>query len=147
MARNHRDSLTGDLFAIPRAPADLPGSLDYANELCGALTQAIKQSPRSRAEIAARMSDLTGSRITDDMLNAWTSTAHDRHRFPFEYAAAFEVACETTALQELLARKRGSKVLVGKEALDAELGRVRRQKNDLAAQERQLVRLMGNQHD
>lgn len=142
MARDRGDTVTADLFQVPRPLDPVPGSLDYAAELCGALSQAVKSSPFSRGEIAARMSDLTGARITDDMINAWTSRSHDRHRFPFEFAAAFEVACETTCLQELLARKRGSRVLVGREALDAELGRIRRQKADLAQKEKHLMNLM-----
>lgn len=135
--------LLGDYYLAPRPPALIPGSLGFAAELCGTLSQAIKATDLSRAQIAAGMSDLVGETITEAMLNAWTSKAHDRHRFPFEFAAAFEATCETVALQQLLAAKRGSVVLVGREALDAELGRVQRQKEELAAKERRLKRLMG----
>lgn len=142
MVRDRRDGHTTDLFEIPQPLDPLPGSLEYAAELCGVLSAVIKQSPLSRAQIAAAMSDLTGERISDDMLNAWTSRAHDRHRFPFEFAAAFEAATQTTALQELIARKRGTKVFAGREVIEAEVGRVRRQKDELSQRERGLMKLL-----
>ncbi len=118
------DQLTVDMFDIPRAPAAVGGSLDYATELRHILSEALKKSPKSRYEIAARMSELVGQEITKSMLDAWTAESRSPWRFPFEYVAAFEVACETTCLQELLCRKRGSRILEGEEALQAELGRL-----------------------
>ena len=103
-----RDEITADLFDIPCAPAPVGGSLDYATELRCVLSDALKQSPRSRHEIAARMSELTGQDITKSMLDSWTAESKSPWRFPFEFAAAFEAACESTCLQELLGRKRGS---------------------------------------
>ncbi|MEZ5648658.1 MAG: hypothetical protein R3E60_06970 [Alphaproteobacteria bacterium] len=113
-------------YPVPKAPPSVAGSLEYAPELCGILSLALKDCPDSRAVVAAKMSDLTGQQITEAMLNAWTSPAHDRHRFPFEFAGAFEEATGTTCLQELLARKRGCKVLAGRQVLEAELGNIER---------------------
>jgi hypothetical protein len=118
------DALTIDMFDIPRAPAPVAGSLDYSVELAHALSEALKKSPKSRYEIAARMSELVGHEISKATLDAWTAESKTGWRFPFEYAAAFEVASETTCLQELLCRKRGSRILEGEEALQAELGRL-----------------------
>ena len=92
------------LFQVPEPPAPVAGSLDYAGELCATLSDAMKATDLSRAAIAARMSDLAHEHITDAMLNAYTAKSHERHRFPFEFAAAFEVACETTCLQVLYQR-------------------------------------------
>lgn len=136
------DGRQQDLFMIPRPPALLPGSLSCGPEVCGVLSVAIRGTDLSRAQIAAGMQDLTGDPITEGMLNAWTAKSHDRHRFPFEYAGAFETVCETTGLQELLARQRGSVVLVGKEALDAEVGRLERQEEELRRQKKKLKELM-----
>jgi hypothetical protein len=143
VADPRQDDLLAPRYAPPPMPALRPGSLSMAAEVCGTLSLAIRQTDLSRAQVAAAMSDLTGDTITVPMLNAWTAESHEAHRFPFQFAAAFEAACETTALQLLLASRRGSVVLVGREALDAELGRVRRQKAELSRKERELVSIMG----
>lgn len=138
-----RDQLTPDLFEIPVAPAPTGGSLDYSAELRHVLSQAVKESPQSRYEIAARMSELTGQDISKSMLDAWTAESKSLWRFPFEYAAAFEAACETTCLQELLGRKRGSRILVGEETLLAELGRIHKQRDELVKRERAIKQRIG----
>jgi hypothetical protein len=122
-----RDKFTVDLFEVPVAPAPVGGSLAYAEELCAVLTEAITKSGLTRYAIAARMSELTYRDITKAQLDAWTAESKDGWRFPFEYAAAFEVACGCICLQELLARKRGSRILVGEDALLAEMGRLDRE--------------------
>ncbi len=132
------DSHTADLFDVPSAPALIGGSLDYATELRYALSDALKKTPLSRHEIAARMSELTGHDISKSMLDAWTAESKAVWRFPFEYAAAFEAACESHCLQELLARKRGTRILVGEDALLAEMGKVQKAKTDLAEREKAL---------
>jgi hypothetical protein len=138
MPKAARDRSTLDLFEVPQAPALLEGSLNYAAELCGVLSAALKRSSKSRYEIAARMAELLGQDVSKFQLDAWTAESREGHRFPFEYAAAFEAACETTALQELLARKRGSRILVGDESLLTELGRIEKMKLELAQRERAL---------
>ncbi|WP_333822818.1 hypothetical protein [Pinisolibacter sp.] len=122
----------------PDHPAD--GSLAMAPEVCAALARAIKDCPLSRAEIAARMSDLTGEAISEHMLNKWTSRSSDGWRFPFEYAAAFEVATGSQALQLLLARKRGALIMTPKDGRDAEIGRAQR---ELKEAQRRLHALLG----
>ena len=82
-------SLEDGFWEIPRAPRLVSGSLAYGEELCGVLAQALKETPLSRSEIAARMSDLAAADISEATLNAWTARSKDRHRFPFEFAAAF----------------------------------------------------------
>ncbi|MEN2980300.1 hypothetical protein P7L78_26615 [Tistrella bauzanensis] len=132
-------SLEGGFWEIPKPPRLLPGSLAYGDELCGILAHALKETPLSRAEVAARMSDLAAADISEATLNAWTAKSKDRHRFPMEYAAAFEVATDTVVLQHLLASKRGSLVLIGQEARDARLGQVRRRIAALRDEEKALM--------
>ncbi len=122
----------------PEQPAD--GSLAMAAEVCAALAAAIKNCPSSRAEIAARMSDLTGEPISEHMLNKWTSRSSDGWRFPFEYAAAFEVATGTRTLQLALARRRGTLIMTPKDGRDAEIGRAQR---ELKEAQKRLQSLIG----
>jgi hypothetical protein len=145
--RRARENLTLDFFEIPTAPAPTNGSMDYSAELCATLTEMIADAMkdgviRSRHDLAARMSELTGHEISKSMIDAWTAESKEAWRFPFQFAAALEVACESTRLQELLGRKRGSRILVGKEVLLAEMGRVQQAKADIAAQEKALKKRM-----
>lgn len=130
------------LSEIPPEPSLTAGSLAYAPELCGTLATAIKQSTLSRNEIAARMSDLTHESISIHQLNAWTAEAREGYRFPAEYLAAFEAATATHAVLELLARKRGCRVVVGRDVLTAELGAIEAQKTELRDRERQVRRML-----
>lgn len=131
-----RDTATADLFEVPVAPAPTGGSLAYHEELCAALSSAIDNAIkrdiiRNRYDLAARMSELTGREITKAQIDAWTAESKTEWRFPFEYAAAFESACDSIALQELLGRKRGTRILVGEDALLAEMGRIDRAELEL----------------
>lgn len=128
-------------FELLEEPSTVPpGSLDIAPELCAALALAIKECPFSRAEIAARMSDLLAEPITEHMLNKWTSKASDKWRFPTEFVLAFEEATGSQAVIRLLARKRGLKLATPKEGRDAEIGRTQR---EIRAMQRRLRDLMG----
>jgi len=123
------DERTLDFFEVPQAPAPVNGSLDCAAELCATLADMITDSInrkviRSRYDLAARMSELTGHEITKAMIDAWTAESKEAWRFPFQFAPAMEAACDSTALQELFGRKRGSRILVGEDALLAEMGRL-----------------------
>lgn len=138
MQRTTRDAATLDLFDVPAAPSLTEGSLNFAAELCGALSAALKRSSKSRYEIAARMSELLGQEVSKFQLDSWTAESREGHRFPFEYAAALEAACETNVLQELLSRKRGTRVLIGEDSLITELGRIGKAKLELAQRERLL---------
>jgi hypothetical protein len=130
--------LTGSWYEPPPAPRLTPGSLACGPRICGILTEAISASGRTRAEIAFRMSEFTGDAISEFMLNSWTAKSHDRHRFPLEYAAAFEAATDSFVLQQLVAELRGTRVMVAAEVIDAELGRVHRQIAELQGKARKL---------
>lgn len=137
------DDRTFDLFDIPRAPATAAGSLDIDAELRHTLSAMLKACPLSRYDVAARVSELTGRNISKPMLDAYTAESREHHNFPLQYAAALEAVCDSYALTKLLAGKRGCSVLVGAEALLAELGRVERQEQELKARKaalRELVR-------
>lgn len=130
------DLFTLDLFDVPRPPAATEGALDCSVEICHTLSEALKASSQSRYQVSARMSELVGHEISKYSLDSWTAESRDGHRFPLEYAAAFESALGSYCLTELLARQRGCRVLKGEESLLAELGRIGQMKTDLARQEK-----------
>ena len=136
MAR--KDDMTLDLFQAPRPPVPSEGALNFALELRHVLNEAIKRSGKSRYEIAMRMSELLGADISKSQLDSWTAESREGWRFPFEYAAAFEEATGTYVLTELLTRIRGCRVLVGDDALLAEVGMIERQEQELKARKKAL---------
>lgn len=142
MRRVH-DPLTLDLFEVPVARTPLPGALDVGLPVRHLISDLLKASSLNRYEIAARMSELLGHEITKHQLDSWTAESREGWRFPLEYLPAFEVAVETHQITTWLADLRGCKVLVGKEALDAEIGKLERLKEDAARRIKQLKHAMG----
>lgn len=143
MARRAVDTLTLDLFEVPIPRSPMPGALAVGHALRSLLSDLLKSSPLNRYEIAARMSELTGQEITKHQLDSWTAESREGWRFPLEYLPAFEVAVQTHDITAWLADLRGCKVLVGKEALDAEIGKMERLREDAAKRIKQLKAAMG----
>ena len=92
------------LVEVPQPPKPTPGSLNFDAELCATLSLCLKETPLSRTEVAAKMSDLTGKEISHFMISAWCAPSHGQHGIPFAMAPAFEAVCGTTRLQALFAR-------------------------------------------
>ncbi|MFZ4540074.1 hypothetical protein, partial [Propionivibrio sp.] len=122
--KTRRDPMTLDLFEVPVPRNPTPGALAVGPSLRQLLSDLMKDSPRSRVDIAAHMSELTGHDISKHQLDSWTADSREGWRFPLEYLPAFEVALASHALIAWLADLRGCKVLVGKDALDAEIGKL-----------------------
>jgi len=144
MRRGH-DPLTMDMFEVPMAKEPLPGALSVGIQLRHLLSDILKATPLTRNEVAAHMSELTGDTITKHQLDAWTAESREGWRFPLEYLPAFEVAVSTHDLTAWVADLRGAKLLVGKEALDAEIGKLERLREDAARRIRRLKTAMGEQ--
>jgi hypothetical protein len=142
MKRRH-DSLTMDLFEVPVPTAPMPGALNFNLALRRLLSDILKSYPASREIVAGRMSELTGDQITKYQLDSWTAESREGWRFPLEYLPAFEVATETTELLVWAANVRGGKVLIGKEALDAEIGKLERVKEEASRKIKQYKQVMG----
>lgn len=100
------------------------GSFDIDRQFREAISAAIKACPRSRYEIAARMSELIGQEIIKTTLDSWTAESKDNHRFPAIFLSAF---CEATGSSEplkILGRLVGVFIMPGPEALRAEVQRL-----------------------
>jgi hypothetical protein len=88
------------------------------------ISQALKNSPLSRYQIAARMSELVGQDITKTMLDSWTAESKENHRFPAIYVPAFCEAAGDTGPLMLLSKPVKVFCLPGPEALRAEIQRL-----------------------
>jgi hypothetical protein len=128
----------GDLFEWVKEAARLTGqaqhphagALDIRKAFKAALTEDIKHArgecgrELSRAQVAAKMTDLIGEEITDSMMNNWTATSHP-HNIPADYLPAFVLATGGQRRTfELLSRSSGLFALPGPEALRAEIQRL-----------------------
>lgn len=142
MARS-RDTRTLDMFSIPQPAAPLPASMDYRREVSALVGQALKDADGDRYEIASRMSRLSGREVSKYMLDAWSSESRDAYNIPFYETPVLETACNTHIFSNWLADKRGGELLLGKETLNAELGKLERLKEDAARKIRELKKMMG----
>jgi len=143
MAR--RDHVTADLFEVPQPQAPLPASADYRAQVSHLVSEILKHADGDRIEIAARMSRLTGADISKYMLDAYASEARDTFNAPFWLIPALEVACGTHGLTNWLVGVRGGRLLIGREALTAELGRLERMRDEAGQRIRDLKRRMGEE--
>lgn len=123
------DLSTADLFT--EEPRLSSGSLQHSIELREVMSEALRTSQLTRYEVAAEMSRLLGVEITKAQLDAWTAESRSNWRFPFEYAAAFDAALGGHVLQDLLARKRGTRVARGPDSMLADLGRIEQMMREL----------------
>jgi hypothetical protein len=146
MKRAHNQAQTDwvDMIAVPVARAPKPGALDIGVQVRGMLSEQIKASPLSRHQIAARMSELLGYDVSKHQLDSWTAESRDGWRFPLEYLPALEVALETHEITAWIADIRGAKIAVGREALQAQLGKLNHMKDELRKQEAAIKKMLGS---
>lgn len=99
-----------------------------------AVTAAIKASPFSREEIAERMSEMIGTRVTCRMLNDFTADSKTFHRFPAAWIGAFCKAVDDYSLLALIAREAGYGLLDQEDSKILKLGRSLLAQRQAAAQ-------------
>jgi len=100
------------------------GSMDIDRQFRAAISEALKNCPSSRWQVAARMSELTGQEITKAMLDSWTAESKEHHRFPAIVLPAFCEAVGSSEPLKILGHLVGVFVLPGPEALRAEIRRL-----------------------
>lgn len=141
--RRVKDVLTLDLFAIPQAAPQTPGSMDCAAEIAHVMSQALKECEYDRYEVVARMSRLLGREITLHMLNAYTSESRETHIPRFDVAIAFDAATGGNALADFHAAKLGGRVVMGADALAVELNKITKMQQKLKEEEQAIKAIIG----
>lgn len=134
--RKVRDMLTSDMFEMPQPVTQNAGSLSCRAEISGVMSEVIKECDDDRYQIAANMSRLLGREISKYMLDAYTSESRDTQMPPIDTAIAFDMATNGISLLKLYADKLGCRIVVGKEVLYTELGRIDQAKKELAQAEK-----------
>lgn len=139
--RRFKDTATPDLFLVPVAVGNVPGSLACRVEIAHCMSVAL--AGQDRYDVATQISRLTGREISKHMLDAYTAESRETHIPPLDTAIAFDMATGGVAMLNLYAAKLGARVLVGKESLDAEIGNLERLKEDAVRKIKELKRMMG----
>lgn len=139
-AKAHPDQL-GFLFNVP-APATgeaaLAGFEKRVNALVGAILNTAHADGRSRAVIAAEMSEVLGEEVTKAMLDAYASPARIEHKVPFSRLMALIVVTGRQDLMDPLMREGGMAVLIGEEVKTARVGHITRQLDKLKRELREI---------
>jgi hypothetical protein len=124
------------LFAV-KPPASMPRALDFNRRLAIAMAEAIRESGRSRDDIAAEMTSTLGyedAEVTVAMLNAYTSAARETHNISVVRLLAFARATRAPWLWEVVLHEEGLTLLQGEEALHAQASLLRKQGQALLEQ-------------
>lgn len=132
---------TGDLFDIPQRPIALPGSMDFrpqVSELVSVMLAVASKAGMDRHEVASRASRLTGKDVTKNMLDGYTAPGREEFNVPLWLAPVLETVCASTDLCNWHAAVHGGQLLVGAATLDAEIGRLTREREHADAQLRHL---------
>lgn len=144
--RHGKDDKTLDIFEIPQPVSAMPGHGNYSVQVSELVSDVLKSTDLDRYEVAARMSRLSGDDVSKNILDAWSSPARLDHNLPLYRVALLEEVCESHLLTDWLVRLRGGRVAYGREALDAELGRLERVAADATRKARELKRRLGGDH-
>lgn len=138
-----RDPLTVDMFRVPQ-PADLESpSMDLKVRIARAMATAMKNAPHDRYEVAARMSRILGRDVTKNMLDAYAAASKEAHIPNLAFCIAFDSATGQRELLNLYASLSGCTVMVGVEALHAELARLEIQEAELRKKKNSLKKFLG----
>lgn len=111
MTKRRRDTATPDLFrdyvvpdVVERFEPERMRAATVAMRLARAISEALKASGRSRAEIAAEMSDYLGDTVTEQMLHQYAAPSNERHTIPaHRLLALYSVTGDARLINAVLA--------------------------------------------
>lgn len=98
------------------------------------ISTALKESPLDRAEVASRMTEFLGQRVTKNMLDAYASAAREDHPITIARFVALLHATRDRRLLELLAEALGWAVIDRKMLPLIELAQINEKQRELQAQ-------------
>lgn len=122
-AKSHPDQFGFD-FAVPRlatVPAALAG---LEKQICSAVGTILNSDQRSRAVLAAEVSELIGESVSVDMLNAYASPAREGHKVCMSRFLALVAVTNRHDVLDQLLRRIGAGLLVGEEVHTARIGQI-----------------------
>lgn len=146
MTKSRGDTQTLDLFSGAElfpvlAPADLPKALDFNRRVAAAMSEAIRESGKTRALIAAEMTEILAydeAEVTVFQLNTYTSAARETHNISLVRWKAFIRATGCLWLWKIALEGEGLTLLFGEEALHAQAGLAEKQGRALLEEAKRL---------
>ena len=111
-----------------------------ASRICLAVSASLKDTGKSRAEIAQAMSDFLGESVTKNMLDAYASQAREDHAIPLARFVALLAATQDRRLLELIAEMMGWAVIDRRYLPLIKLAALQDRQADLARQADQIRR-------
>ena len=99
------------------------GSFNDAYMIRQAISEAMHNSGKSRAQLADEMSYLLGSVVTERMLNGFAAESREDLRFPAQFDRALAEVTGDTRILTCRVEKAGLVVITPEEKLILELGR------------------------
>lgn len=142
-SRRYRDLFTDDMFLVPQPPATNPSSMNYGCEVATLVGDMFASAAIDRTGISAEMSRLTGREVSKHMLDAWTAQSRDAYNMPLYLVPAAEAACHSHAISGWLAERRGARLSIGRDALNAEYGKLQALSVDLKRRMQHLQKMLG----
>lgn len=117
-------------------PAELAG---FERQISRAASEMLKGDERSRAQVAAAMSDLLDEEVSVFMLDAYASPARDQHKVIMSRFLALVAVTQRYDILDRVLRHIGAAVLVGEEVHTARLGQIDRQMRALQDERRKIA--------
>ena len=138
-AKPHPGQL-GFVFEAPKPATGEAALAGLEQRICRTVGTVLASDPRSRAVIAAEVSELLDERVSKEMLDAYSSPARDDHRVPMSrFLALLRVTARLDLLDPLL-REVGASLLIGEEIHTARIGHLRSQRTKIDRELRELER-------
>lgn len=132
--RMRADTHTAELFsAIPNPAPVAPGCMDYRKRIATLTADVLAECKKNRYIVAARMSELADHETSKALLDSYTAPSRDECNLPAWKIPLLEAACGSRAITEFLVTTHGGRVLWGAEVLDADIGQIDHQIEQLRA--------------
>jgi hypothetical protein len=142
MPRKHRPNPGQIAFAFdpPGAPSGRAALAGLEQRLSQMVSSMLRGDTRPREVLAAEVSVLLDEPVSREMLDAYASPARQQHKVIMSRALALVAVTGRHDLLDPRMREIGAAVLVGEEVHTARVGHLRKQRQQIDAELRQLER-------
>jgi hypothetical protein len=128
-------------FDLPSHTVGEGALAGFDRAIAGAVSQVLKEDPRSRFEIAGGVSGLLDDDVSKAMLDAYSAEAKETHNISLSRFLALIAETQRYDVLDALCQRIGCKVVVGEEIFTVELGHLEAQIQRLQSRKTALKRV------